>query len=459
MAAVWLMWLVASSALCGSLAIAFYSDNDRELFMPGPLSAGHHQLADSCESCHRDAFGGGPVLQQLCIECHGDDRKKPFDSHPIAKFKDPRNADRLEKINVTLCVSCHTEHRPEITAKNGLTQPRDVCFHCHQDIAEERPSHTGMPFIDCTTSGCHNYHDNRALYTDFLVKHMDQPDYLQELLVPERDFISVIDQIMEYPVDQYPVTRLEADDSDEPDSVTLDPAQLADWSASSHARAGVNCSACHQPANDDGELAAWKDKPGLAGCNSCHAVEVKDFGKGKHGMRLAEGLEPLMPTSARLPMHADSDHSELTCNSCHGAHLYDTQQAAVEACLGCHKDDHSLAYKASSHYALWQAEIDGSGEPLSGVSCATCHMPRVDKDVSDWLSRVVVEHNQSRHFSPNSKMIRPVCQSCHGLSFSIGALADPSLVANNFEGAPNPHVESIDLARKDAQRHEEKKSQ
>lgn len=457
-ATVWLLWILVSCVLCASLAVAFYSKDNRVVFMPGPLSAGHHQLGDSCESCHSDAFGGGPVLQTLCIDCHGDDRKKPFDSHPIAKFKDPRNAARLEKINVTLCLSCHTEHRPEITAKNGLTQPLDVCFHCHEDIAEERPSHAGMAFVDCTTSGCHNYHDNRALYTDFLVKHMDQPHYLPELTVIEREFVSVIDQIVEYPVDRYPLNELTVDDSDEPTTATLDEASMSDWLASSHAKAGVNCSACHQTVNAEGELSAWNDKPGLDGCSSCHSVEVKDFGKGKHGMRLAEGLDPLNPINAQLPMHTDNAHEALTCNSCHGAHLYDVQTAAVDSCLGCHADEHSLAYKSSSHFGLWQAELDGVGEPLSGVSCATCHMPRVNKDVSDWLSRVVVEHNQSRYFSPNSKMIRPVCQSCHGLPFSISALSDPTLVTNNFQGTPNPHVESVDLARKDAQRHAEKKS-
>lgn len=249
------------------------------------------------------------------------------------------------------------------------------------------------------------------------------------------------------------------DDSDEPETRTLDPESMSDWLASSHAQAGVNCSACHQPINAEGELSAWNDKPGLEGCSSCHGVEVTDFGKGKHGMRLAAGLDPLTPEKAHLPMHPDSGHEELTCNSCHGAHEYDVQEAAVESCLGCHADDHSLAYKSSSHFALWQAELDGLGEPLSGVSCATCHMPRVNKDVSDWLSRVVVEHNQSRYFSPNSKMIRPVCQSCHGLPFSISALSDPELVTNNFQGTPDPDVESIDLARQDAQRHEEKKSQ
>lgn len=454
----WLLWSVSSIGLCGALAFVMFGESEKTVFMPGPLSAGHHQLAESCESCHTDAFGGGEVLQMSCINCHGDDRKKPYDSHPIAKFKDPRNAARLRKINATRCVSCHVEHRPEVTLTNGLTRPRDVCFHCHEDIAEDRPSHEGMAFANCTTSGCHNYHDNRALYTDFLVKHMDQTELLENRTVEILGFLSVIDQIVEYPIDDYPIVALQTSDADSPAELKVDDQITQDWVTTRHGKSGVNCSGCHQPGNGDGTRAAWSDKPSLDGCSACHADEVTSFTKGRHGMRLAAGLSPMTPEMARLPMQEKNTHEELTCNSCHGAHRFDTQQAAVESCLGCHADEHSLAYKASDHYSLWQAEVDGSGQAQSGVSCATCHMPRVDKDVSDWLSRVVVEHNQSKFFAPNSKMIRPVCQSCHGLPFSINALADQALITNNFNGQPSVHVDSVDLARQDADRHAKKKS-
>lgn len=457
-ATTWLLWSLGSVGLCGALAFVMLGENNKSVFMPGPLSSGHHQLAESCDSCHTDAFGGGEVLQASCVDCHGDDRKKPYDSHPVAKFKDPRNAARLKKINVTQCVSCHVEHRPELTLANGLTRPKDVCFHCHEDIAEERPSHDGMAFVDCTTSGCHNYHDNRALYTDFLVKHMDQADLLDIRSNEVLGFLSVIDQIVEYPIDDYPIRALKHSDADAPTGISADDQITHDWMTTSHGQSGVNCSGCHQPVNSDGAQAEWSNKPSLEGCVACHTDEVNSFTEGKHGMRLAAGLTPMTPAKARLPMQDKNAHEELTCNSCHEAHSYDTQQAAVESCLGCHADDHSLAYKKSDHFALWQAEVSGGGPPQSGVSCATCHMPRVDKDVSDWLSRVVVEHNQSKYFAPNSKMIRPVCQSCHGLPFSIDALADQELITNNFQGLPTVQVGSVDLARKDADRHAQKKS-
>ena len=187
-------------------------------------------------------------------------------------------------------------------------------------------------------------------------------------------------------------------------------------------------------------------------------MEVDTFLNGKHGMRLSEGLSPMTPLMARRAMHEDAAHNELTCDSCHSAHTYDVQTASVDSCLGCHADDHSVAYKQSSHYALWLAELNGDGEPGSGVSCATCHMPRTNMDVDDYNSRVVVNHNQSATLSPNSKMIRPACMECHGLEFSINALADQALIDDNFNAQPGVQIDSVVMARELQKAHEARKA-
>jgi len=458
----WIVWLVASIIASAVIAYIMLRGDNKSMFMPGPLSSGHHQLGESCESCHTDAFGGGEVLQQACIDCHGDERKKPHDSHPIAKFKDPRNADMLSKIDAMHCVTCHQEHKPELTRVNGVTQPEDICFHCHQDIATERPSHEGMGFETCASSGCHNFHDNRALYFKFLVNNKDAPPLLDERLIPQKDFVDTLDLLIDYPRDKYPVESLNKTQADVPDSVEASPEILAQWSASGHAEKGVNCNACHEETVADNEdqnpASYWVDKPGLAGCSSCHQIEVDGFTRGKHGMRMAASLSPMKPAMARIPMHEASNHDELTCNSCHLAHDYNVVTASVQACESCHADDHTVAYRQSAHFTVWTDEIEGRGEPDSGVSCATCHMPRVTKDVDDYNSRMVVEHNQNFTLAPNSKMLRPVCMNCHGLEFSINALADRHLIDNNFHGQPAIHVESVDLARALHKEHERKKA-
>jgi hypothetical protein len=43
-------------------------------------------------------------------------------------------------------------------------------------------------------------------------------------------------------------------------------------------------------------------------------------------------------------------------------------------------------------------------------------------------------------------MARGVCLNCHGLGFTLDALADPALIANNFRGQPARHVESVEWA-------------
>jgi len=451
----WLLWLGLTLSAASVLGyIMFYNSADKSIFMPGPLSDGHHQLADACNACHTDAFGGGEVLQKSCIKCHGDVRVKPFDSHPKAKFTDPRNADLLNRINALQCVTCHSEHKTEITRKDGLTQPVDFCVHCHSDVAKDRPSHKGMAFNTCKNSGCHNFHDNRALYTDYLVKHIGEPDLLKSRFVPEREFSKVFQELPDYPQDRYPAKQLKLEDADAPETLVVSEKISHDWQVSGHAASGVNCSACHVQKDDSGQ-SVWINKPEHEACAACHSNEVKRFGLGKHGMRLAQGLTPMTPGLARLPMKEAAGHKQLECNTCHGAHEYDIKHAAVESCLSCHDDKHSRAYKLSKHYQLWQKETEGKADANSGVSCATCHMPRISFDVSEWMSRVIVDHDQSANLSPNSKMIRSTCQDCHGLAFSIDAMADRALVDSNFNGQPSAKVKSMEMAEQEHLRHEQ----
>ncbi len=443
--------------LVGYFTYIILQGEDKTVFMPGELTGGHHQIGIACNACHGESFSDQDSIQKKCESCHGDQRKKPFDSHPVAKFTDPRNADRLENINALYCVTCHQEHKPEITSKEGVTQPLDFCVHCHKDIAKDRPSHEGMEFDTCASAGCHNYHNNRALYTDFLVKHMHEPDVLENPVVAMKEFSSVLDEIMTYPHDRYPVKQLTLQDIDAPASVLVKSSQAIkhDWKNTAHARIGANCSACHMMQTEDAAQPAWVNKPDEQACQQCHDIEVAGFKQGKHGMRLALDLPAMTPAQARLPMTEKSAHLQLGCNSCHKPHSYDLETASVDACLGCHKDDHSLAYKNSSHYQLWLKQQSGELPEGSGVSCATCHMPRVSMDVNDWLRRIVVQHNQNATLVPNEKMIRPACMNCHGLGFSIDSLADDTLIQNNFSSRPSIHIESIDMAEKDNLRHQQ----
>jgi len=420
------VWIMTTVGLAAYLAIQI-SGGNRSLFLPGRTSDGHHQIELACDACHTP-FGG--VRQEACLECHQAELAAAEDSHAGSKFADPRNAGDLARLDVRQCITCHIEHRPEITEAMGLTLPVDFCHHCHANVVVERPTHRDMSFDTCASAGCHNYHDNRSLYEDFLVRHGNGLPATIPAALPERKA-----WILREGVDRLPLT---AGDADRTTSAT--PELIDAWAGSAHASAAVACSDCHR---SQGSL--WADHPSDRVCGSCHELEPQGFVAGKHGMRRSADFNPMTPSQARLPMQPDSMSRTLNCGACHDVHAVNVRHAAVDACLSCHADEHSLAYSGSPHFRLWQAVLSSEGEPGSGVSCASCHLPRERRRVAG-EDRIVVQHNQNANLRPNEKMIRDVCLTCHSLTLAIDALADPDLVRRNFVGLPSRHVRSIDMA-------------
>jgi hypothetical protein len=422
--------------ISGYLTFRLFS-SDQRLFLPGETTAGHYQIELACGACHTPFRG---VSNEACLQCHGEQLKAVNDSHAPGKFADPRHAAGLSKLDARRCVSCHLEHRPAITRPGDVTQPADHCFHCHADVVRDRPSHSGFGQQGCATAGCHNYHDNTALYEDFLVKHLAEPERASNPVVVQRNFG------LHFKTRHKPAP-VSAEEQNAPLHVQVDPALALEWETTAHARAGVNCSDCHMVADGANGLNRWTPQPGWQSCRDCHLDEVSGFLAGRHGMRLERRLPPMSPELARLPMNAAARHRELTCLSCHGPHQFDTRQAAVESCLGCHQDEHSLAYRGSPHFQLWEAELRGEGPAGSGVSCATCHLPREQRKLGG-TDLVTVQHNQNFNLRPKESMMRGVCLSCHGLEFSFSALLDPGLLRNNFRGRPTRTVETLNMVEK-----------
>lgn len=420
----WLLGFAVFTALLGGAALASYEEGEKTYMLPAKTSHGHYQIEMSCETCHTPYEG---VKQDACLQCHGEELEHVDDSHPAKKFRDPRNADLLSRIDAMKCITCHREHVPDETRAMGVTEPDDLCVHCHSDIGEERESHKGMAFTTCRDSGCHNFHDNRTLNEEFLEKHLDEPP----LLPNAQAEVSVA-------IDAGVAVQPPAETPDAPQGKLEDDVLVAAWQASAHAHGGANCNDCH--ANDEQE---WIEEPGHQVCAECHESEHATFLLGKHGMRLKEGLPPMRPADARQPMKADAAHRELTCNSCHRAHEYDVTHAAVDACVSCHNDAHTLAYATSPHGKSWTAAVE-AGAPLDNeVSCATCHMPQATGPDGSFTN-----HNQNDNLRPSTKMLKDVCGDCHGVPFAIDALADTKLVDNNFAGQPARHVETIDMVER-----------
>ncbi len=469
-------WVLMTLAAVGVVLLWMTVGGARRIFLIGETTVAHHQIELACESCHTAPVFAAEAtaekaLNKACRNCHEDELAKADDSHPRKTFRNPRMAVYWDKLDARLCTTCHAEHRPEITRKGAVTVAADFCVACHsegdQDVRTDRPSHAGLAFDTCASAGCHNYHDNRALYADFLAKHANQP-WLSAAPV------HTLSARQRAPAPAGEKT-LERGDALAPVAALTDPTALDQWAGSGHAAAGVNCAGCHAPeVAPDAPVAEvearWIAAPPLAVCRSCHKAEANTFARGRHGMRqhpliapprdaaktaigailpetivrwLADAPHPTRMTvrEARLPMRAAATHKVLDCGTCHQPHAVDVRQAAVEACVSCHDDPHSRAYVGSPHHVLWQAEQSGAAAPGTGESCATCHMLK-----SERRGVIATSHHQNDGLRPNTKMIRPVCLDCHGLGFAINALADSGLVARNFRGRPAVHVQSIDWA-------------
>ena len=444
----WLIWVLVTASLIFYFSKGLVSEEEPdEVFLIGDLTSGHHQIGVSCSACHTDAFGGGEVIQNACMNCHGEELEMAHDSHPKSKFTDPRNANRIEIIDARECVSCHTEHQPDVAGIMGLTLPVDFCMECHAEIVNERDSHKGMGFDTCASAGCHNYHDNRALYEEFLLK---------ESLSDEEAGLSLLGQILKKSpyIPQRIIAPSEKEalssvDADAPEKHLDDVTVVHMWETTAHAQNGVNCTDCHKSSDSSSSLSSsdWVAKPDFKVCMDCHEKQGETFLLGKHGMRIAQGLEPMKVEDANVSLKFSAMDRDLTCTSCHNDHSFSTEYAAVEACLNCHNDEHSLNYPDSKHAQIWRAEQRAEVPVGSGVACSTCHLPKV---IHKKPEKIFSSHNQNEILRPNEKMIRPVCLNCHSLEFSIDALADPTLIKNNFQGRPENHIESIDMARERA---------
>lgn len=166
---------------------AAFALDQKQVFLPGETSEGHHVFEASCASCHE---GFKPVSNETCNRCH--EAELADDVHGVKKFRDPRWAAYREELDVLTCTACHNEHVHMFD--RGVNIQPDLCMACHEELTlTQLKSHEGFAADGCWTAGCHNYHDHRTVSTGFLRQNMGAPEMLPVQGVPDRVVTTSLD--------------------------------------------------------------------------------------------------------------------------------------------------------------------------------------------------------------------------------------------------------------------------
>ena len=248
-----------------------------------------------------------------------------------------------------------------------------------------------------------------------------------------------------------------------------------EYEMSMHARNGVNCLDCHQPAGGHEK----KDHHGFVisakltagNCRSCHENIYQQFLRSRHAAPAwaaiygEKGLTPeqvnfsetYQPGGTRRPPHPfvqleggsamtsgceqchsvgkpNADGTIGTCTVCHTRHTSSVRIARLPStCAQCHMGpDHSQIeiYEESKHGVMFQAQegllnLDAPPKTLTTrdmfiPTCATCHMSGINglgvtHDPSERLSYYLanaITDRRPNYASAQTKM-KQVCSQCH----------------------------------------------
>ncbi len=248
-----------------------------------------------------------------------------------------------------------------------------------------------------------------------------------------------------------------------------------EYEMSAHAKKGVNCLDCHQPAANQEK----KDHHGFTisakltagNCRSCHENIYQQFLHSRHAAPSwaaiygEKGLSPeqvnfsetYQPGGTRRPPHPfsqleggsamtsgcdqchsvgrpNADGTIGTCTACHTRHTSSVRIARLPStCAQCHMGpDHSQIeiYEESKHGVMFQAQerllnLDAPPDTLTTrdmfiPTCATCHMSGlngvgVTHDPSERLSYYLanaITERRPNYTAAQAKM-KLICSQCH----------------------------------------------
>lgn len=252
-------------------------------------------------------------------------------------------------------------------------------------------------------------------------------------------------------------------------------AVVHEYEMSAHAKKGVNCLDCHQPAEGQQK----QDHHGFViaahltagNCRSCHEGIYQEFLRSRHAATSwaavygEKGLKPeqvafaeqYQPGGAKRPPHPfvtaegtsamvsgceqchaigkpNDDGTIGTCTSCHSRHTSSIALARLPStCAQCHMGpDHSQIeiYEESKHGVMFAAQehlLNLNAEPKSLTTrdmfvptCATCHMSglnglKVTHDPTERLSYYLADAVTQKRpsYARAQANMKEVCAQCH----------------------------------------------
>lgn len=248
-----------------------------------------------------------------------------------------------------------------------------------------------------------------------------------------------------------------------------------EFEMSTHARKGVNCLDCHQPAAGQDKM----DHHGFViakhltagNCRSCHEQEYQEFLRSRHaapswaaiygekGLTAEQVMfsEQYQPGGTKRQPHPfvvaegnsamtsgceqchsigkpNDDGTIGTCTACHSRHTSSVELARLPSTCGqCHMGpDHSQMeiYNESKHGVMFAAQrsiLNLKAPPrllttrdMFVPTCATCHMSGIDglkvtHDPSDRLSWFLAAEISTKrpNYARAQAAMKQVCEQCH----------------------------------------------
>jgi len=392
--------ITLTSVVVTAVMVSAITGSKMSMFRPGPMFDGHQRFADGCFACHEKWSG---VDDRKCLSCH--ENFIGVDTHGAARMVNPVRAVVPERLASASCVTCHREHR-SIEAKSGYTGPPGLCAMCHPK-RRLNEGHAGFDPESCSTPSCHRYHFN-----------IGADDFARA----DKRVILPRSKVVEAPSGGEHVGIVSAGVNKMRRTVFYksNPVIMAQYQISPHYGTQATCDRCHKgKIRTSAQRAAINKRPGARVCMECHPVQTRGYGSGRHGAHDLQGLEPFTDPG-----------QQVGCGGCHDVHSLGMQEARRRACERCHaRSAHVANYSKSGHYRYLSDPVF-SYKPMTGVDCAGCHMPRLERNGS------ATEHNESWLVSTRERMAVYVCVRCHGLAFSLQSLYDPKVVRSNFTIAP-----------------------